>query len=185
TKTATTQTSQSLDKTKDVLNSSEDELIQKVKDGSLNSQDIVTAYQMNYMAQAAVEDAGTPKAQDKYDYNKIMGILQGLDLSKTGYTGPELSQISKEDAQKLVSEDGFFGVKKTSERMSDFVINGAGDDLKKLQQGREGIISGYKEAEAMWGGKLPDISKKTLDATLAKIDKKIESLGGNAIDATA
>jgi hypothetical protein len=37
----------------------------------------------------------------------------------------------------------------------------------------------------MWGDKLPDISQKTIDKALEKIDKKIEELGGNAIDTKA
>ena len=39
------------EKADDVLNSSSDELIQKVKEGKLTSKDIVTSYQMSFMAQ--------------------------------------------------------------------------------------------------------------------------------------
>lgn len=173
------------EKANDVLNSSSDELIQKVKEGKLTSKDIVTSYQMSFMAQTALEEVGAKGKQEQYDYNKIMGILEGVDTSAIGYSGTALTELSKEEAEKLVSEDGYFGIKKTSERMSDFVINGAGNDVEKLKQGREGVIRGYNEAEAAWGGKLPDISKKTLEETLAKIDKQIEKLGGNAIDTTA
>lgn len=163
----------------------DEELIQKAKDGKLNSRDIITSYQMSYMAQSALEEQGAKPAAEQFDYNKIMGILEGLDSKSTGYTGPELSQLSKEEAAQLVSENGFFGIKKTSERISDFVINGAGDDLERLKEGRAGVIQGYKEAESTWGGELPDISKKTLDAALVRIDKRIEALGGSVIDAKA
>lgn len=184
----TTSSQKQSQKSDDVLNSSSDDLIQKVKDGELTSKDITTAYQMSFMAQTLTsQNAGSSKQtnNDQFDISKVKELLQGMDAKAIGYDGKNLSDLTQEEAAKLVSEDGYFGIKKTSDRMSDFVINGAGNDLEKLKQGREGVIRGYNEAEAAWGGKLPDISKKTLEETLAKIDKQIEKLGGNAIDTIA
>ena len=177
----TTQTSSQ--KITDVQNSTDSELIQKVQSGELSSKDIIKAYQMTYLTQASASQ--TADSSSSFDYTKIKNILSGIDPTKIGYTGADLSTLSKEDAQKLVSDDGFFGVKQTADRISGFVISGAGDDLKKLQAGRQGVVSGYNEAEKEWGGKLPDISKKTLETALAAIDKRIEALGGSAIDTKA
>lgn len=105
-----------------------------------------------------------------------------LTLADIGYTGKPIGELSQDEAKELVSEDGFFGVSKTSDRIADFVINGAGDDLEKLKAGREGMLQGFKEAEAMWGEKLPDISYETMTKSLEKVDARIAELGGNVLD---
>ena len=43
----------------------------------------------------------------------------------------------------------------------------------------------FKDAEAVFGGKLPDISYKTLDKLLEMIDAKISALGGSVVDLKA
>jgi hypothetical protein len=106
----------------------------------------------------------------------------GLTLKDIGYTGKPIADLTQEEAKELVSEDGFFGVSKTSERIADFVISGAGDDLEKLKAGREGMLQGFKEAEKMWGEKLPDISYETIQKALEKVDARIAELGGQVLD---
>ena len=66
-----------------------------------------------------------------------------------------------------------------------FVITGGGDDLKRLQAGREGIIKGFKEAEEIWGGNLPEISHQTLAKALELIDARVRELGGAVVDVRA
>lgn len=65
------------------------------------------------------------------------------------------------------------------------MLAGAGDDVEKLKAGREGILQGYKQAEKSWGGELPEISQKTLEKALEKVDKKLASLGVNVLDTNA
>ena len=84
-----------------------------------------------------------------------------------------------------VGSDDYWGIGKTSERLADFVIKGGGDNLDRLKQGREGILQGLKDAEGMWGGELPEISYKTIEAALSKIDDRIHELGGSVIDTAA
>ena len=108
-----------------------------------------------------------------------------IDYEAIGYTGKPIESLNQQEATALVSEDGFFGVAKTAERLAGFVINGAGDDLERLQEGRKGIIQGFNEAEALWGEKLFDISYETLDKALASIDERIAELGGNVLDLEA
>jgi hypothetical protein len=106
---------------------------------------------------------------------------QGVDLSQFQYNGKPLTDMTQGEAAGLVASDGYFGVDKTSQRLADFVINGGGDDLKKLQAGREGIVKGFKDAEQAWGQKLPDISYQTLDKALKLIDTRIQQLGGGSV----
>jgi len=104
-------------------------------------------------------------------------------LKDIGYTGKPIASLSKQEATELVSEDGFFGVTQTSERIAKFVIAGAGSDEILLREGRKGILQGFKEAEAIWGGKLPDISYETIDKAVAMIDKALTDNGYSVLDA--
>lgn len=106
------------------------------------------------------------------------GTSDGLTLSDLGYQGKPILQLSQDEATQLVSEDGFFGVTQTSDRVAGFVLSFSGDDLDILQKGREGIVKGFEEAEKLFGGQLPEISYKTQERTLALIDEKIKSLKG-------
>ncbi|MGM0534358.1 MAG: hydrogenase-4 component G [Campylobacterota bacterium] len=114
--------------------------------------------------------------------DKVNSHVSQEDLQAMGYAGKTLNDLNKDEAAKLVSEDGFFGIGQTSQRVADFVLMGAGDDIERLRAGREGVINGFNEAEAIWGEKLPEISYKTLDKTLEMIDNKIQKLGYSVLD---
>lgn len=72
---------------------------------------------------------------------------------------------TKSQAQADIAEDGYYGVKKTSERMFEFAMALTGGDVDKMKEMQSAVEKGYKQAEKTWGGNLPDISKQTLDAT--------------------
>jgi arsenate reductase-like glutaredoxin family protein len=106
-------------------------------------------------------------------------------LSDIGYEGKPIAELSQEEAAELVSEDGFFGIEQTSDRIANFVINGSGGDEKLMRAGREGMLEGFKAAEAMWGGELPEISQKTMQAAIEKVDKAMYDLGFSIINEEA
>lgn len=81
---------------------------------------------------------------------------------------------TKQKAQEAISEDGYWGVKQTSDRIVSFATALAGDDTNALEKMRDAFIKGYKQAEKTWGGELPDISKRTYDTVLEKLDKLIK-----------
>jgi hypothetical protein len=103
-------------------------------------------------------------------------------LSDIGYDGKPIAELSQEEAAELVSEDGIFGITQTSERIANFVINGAGGDEKLMRAGREGMIQGFREAEEMWGGELPEISQKTMQKAIELVDKAMHDLGFSILD---
>lgn len=103
------------------------------------------------------------------------------DVSDLVTKGEPVNGLGQADAAALIGEDGFFGVAKTAGRIADFVLSGAGDNLEKLRAGREGVLRGFKEAEKIWGGTLPDISYETIGKALEAIDLRIEELGGSVI----
>jgi hypothetical protein len=106
-------------------------------------------------------------------------------LKDVGYGGKPIAELSKDEAAKLVSEDGIFGIKQTSQRIADFVINGAGGDENKLRAGREGMLLGFKQAEEMWGGKLPEISQITMQKATQMVDMAMNDLGFSIINQEA
>ena len=108
-----------------------------------------------------------------------------LKLSDIGYTGKAFDELTQDDAIGLVADDGFFGIDQTADRLSGFVLSGAGNNVEMLKAGREGILQGFKEAEKIWGDILPDISYKSLEKALEKIDAKLQALGANVLDLDA
>jgi len=117
--------------------------------------------------------------------DNIDSQIKEFSLEDLFINGKSINELSQSEASELVSEDGFLGIKETSKRIADFVINGAGNSISLLKAGREGALDGYKEAEKIWGGKLPDISQKTIEKALEMIDKRISELGGNILDEKA
>jgi hypothetical protein len=117
----------------------------------------------------------------KDDFTSLYEDFQSF-LGDIGYEGKPIAELSQSEAAELVSEDGIFGITQTSERIANFVINGAGDDEDRFRAGREGMLRGFKEAEEMWGGELPEISQKTMQAALEMVDKAMHELGFSIVD---
>ena len=75
-----------------------------------------------------------------------------------------MDEAAKAQAQEDISEDGYWGVKQTSQRLFDFASALAGDDEDKMRQMQSAMEKGFKQATSAWGRDLPDISNQTLDA---------------------
>ena len=71
---------------------------------------------------------------------------------------------TKAQAQADIAEDGYYGVKQTSQRLFDFACALAGDDVEKMEEMQKAMEKGFKQATKAWGKDLPDICKDTLDA---------------------
>lgn len=76
----------------------------------------------------------------------------------------EVDEATKTQAQADIAEDGYWGVKQTSQRMFDFASALAGDDVDKMKEMQEAMKKGYEQAEKTWGKELPEISKQTMEA---------------------
>ena len=140
----------------------------------------IRSYQIT-VAKASLESFGAqqPKSfEDQYaEFEKM--------LDDIGYDGLPIAELTPEEAEALVADDGIFGIAKTSERLSQFVLMGAGDDIDMLRAGRVGILEGYNQAQELWGGELPEISQLTLQKALEQIDAKMAALGYSAVDLEA
>jgi len=83
----------------------------------------------------------------------------------------DLAAVTPKEAQELVSEDGYFGVEQTSERIVQFAVGIAGGDPSRIDAIKEGIDKGFAEAKKAFGDWLPDISYDTYDAVMTKLDE--------------
>lgn len=71
---------------------------------------------------------------------------------------------TKAQAQKDISEDGYWGITQTSQRLFDFASALAGDDEDKMKEMQAAMEKGFKQATGVWGRDLPQISSDTLSA---------------------
>lgn len=82
-------------------------------------------------------------------------------LSSGNFT---VDAATKAQAQEDISEDGYWGVKQTSQRLFDFASALAGDDVEKMKKMQAAMEKGYKLATKSWGKDLPSISSDTINA---------------------
>lgn len=96
---------------------------------------------------------------------------QGTALQiDTGSRILDLQTMTPEEAQQLISEDGYLGVEQTSDRIVDFAISAFGNDPSKLEEMRAAIEDGFQQAADAFGGSLPEISHQTYEAVMEKLD---------------
>ena len=134
-----------------------------------------TTYSINKMSK---EDRAALVEQFKQDQlnrqNQLSSLVQKMLSGQAGVSkladlfSPEnLKNVSAADiaqAKEDISEDGYWGVKQTSQRLFDFASALAGDDVEKMKEMQAAMEKGFKKAEKAWGGKLPDICQDTMAA---------------------
>ena len=119
--------------------------------------------------QNIVQQLMTKQGQTYNTANDIWSFLASGDFT--------VDAATKEQAEKDIAEDGYWGVEQTSDRIIDFAKALTGGDPSKIEDMREAFKKGYEQAEKTWGGELPEISKKTYDAVMEKFDKMAEEAG--------
>ena len=75
-----------------------------------------------------------------------------------------VDEATKKQAQEDISEDGYWGIKQTSQRLFDFASALAGDDVDKMKEMQAAMEKGFKEAGVEWGRDLPDLTQDTFKA---------------------
>jgi len=83
----------------------------------------------------------------------------------------DIDEETRLEAQKLVAEDGYYGVQQTTDRIIGFAKAISGGDPSKIDLLRNAVEKGFKNAADIWGGELPEISQKTYDSVMAEFDK--------------
>ena len=114
------------------------------------------------------------KQENENRKGQLISLIQQM-LTKQGetlnlselFTPDNLKNVTAEDiarAKEDISEDGYWGVSKTSQRMFDFASALAGDDVDKMKEMQEAMKKGFDNATKAWGKELPDICRQTIEA---------------------
>lgn len=99
---------------------------------------------------------------------KVFTTLEdALDMVKDGTI--EVDDETAQEAAREISDEGYWGVEQTSERMFSFAKALAGNDPAKADSMLEALQKGYDQAAKQWGDELPELCKKTLEATRKKL----------------
>ncbi len=117
---------------------------------------------------------GIPVEQNDVDFLTGLKTDSGLTEALKGIrdgdlpVDPEVSAQAAED----ISENGYWGVEQTSERMVQFAIAISGDDPQYADKLMDAVKEGYKQVADMFGGddQMPEICKQTLSRTLEKME---------------
>lgn len=99
-------------------------------------------------------------------------ISQQNALLKKGSETSSL-RLGKEElakANELISEDGYFGENKSSQRILDFAKAVSEGDKTKISAIKKGIDKGFQEAQRVLGN-LPEVSKKTYDNVMKGLNE--------------
>ncbi len=111
------------------------------------------------------------------DYGSLRELIvnlleeQGVTTQiASGDTSIDFRDLTPAQAQELISEDGYFGVAQTSDRIFQLAISLMGNDPEKLQEIKESITKGFEMAKEALGGYLPEVSMQTYDAVMEKLD---------------
>lgn len=119
------------------------------------------------------------KAAEEQQRNQLMEIVQKTLQGQVGAYGKatgnnmwqqlaggnvKVDAATRAQAQKDISDDGYYGVKQTSQRLFDFAAALAGDDVDKMKEMQKAMEKGFKQATKTWGRELPAICKETMNA---------------------
>ena len=77
---------------------------------------------------------------------------------------------TKAAAQEAISENGYWGVEQTSQRIFDMAVALSGGDSEQMDKMLAAFQKGFKQATDTWGKELPDISQKTYAAVMEKFE---------------
>lgn len=87
----------------------------------------------------------------------------------------QVDEDTRLQSEMSIAEDGEFGVNAVSDRIVEFAIAVSGGDKSKLETIKTAIDKGFQAAKGILGGTLPEISNKTYDEIMRKLDEWAES----------
>ena len=162
----------------------------KTKSESVSSKDAGVVYEPSKATESAgskVKDYSSIAKKMKGELNTKNQQLQNLVnqlLSKQANKYTRLSQLFEDvkngkisvdpstvaQAQKDIADDGYWGIEQTSDRLVSMAQALSGGDASKADKMIAAIKKGFDQAAKAWGGKLPDICQKTIDAATKKME---------------
>lgn len=116
------------------------------------------------------QDADARTEQLRSLVEKIITKQADKTTSIFDFLGQEYSAEDIAKAKEDVSEDGYWGVNQTSQRILDFATALTGGDPDKIEDMRSAFEKGFNQAKKAFGGELPEISQQTYDAVMKGFD---------------
>ncbi|HZK57104.1 MAG TPA: hypothetical protein VFD17_02240 [Clostridia bacterium] len=118
------------------------------------------------------------KRQSEEAYSYLRGLVEKL-LLRQGHSIETITmdewdkikvdETARLEAQSLIEPGGPLSAEAVSDRIVDFAKAISGGDIEKLDKLKGAIEKGFKQAEAILG-ELPEISRKTYDLIMEKLD---------------
>lgn len=109
---------------------------------------------MNYLTSIVNELLGQWNKADELDPIEFWSKFKDKNLTIT----PEQIKKAKQD----ISEDGYYGVENTAQRIYNFAKALAGDDQEKMKEMKENFTKSIETAQGYWGDDLPEICQQTI-----------------------
>ena len=121
------------------------------------------------------------KEESERIYRHLKELVKQL-LEKQGLTFQdivnmdtvEIDEETRAEALQMISDGGPLSPEAVSDRIVEFAKAISGGDKAKFETLKDAIDKGFKDAEKILGGKLPDISQKTYKMVMEKLDRWIE-----------
>lgn len=112
----------------------------------------------------------------------ITSLEDAVLAIKDGNVTVDADTIAK--AKKDIAEDGYWGVKQTSERIVSFAKALAGDDPDLADKMISAFQKGYDQAAKVFGGSdsMPDLCKQTYDETMKQLNEWKNGLSNTTDD---
>lgn len=107
----------------------------------------------------------------KQSNKSILASYAGKNNLKLFFSNLKVDASTIEKAKQDISDDGYYGVNQTSDRILSFAKSIAGNDPKKLEEMKKAVQKGFDQVEKMWGDKLPEVSQKTYEKVMSTFDE--------------
>lgn len=116
------------------------------------------------------------KKESEKSFNNLKRMIENM-LQKQGTTlkllGPDelvnIDEATRAEASEMIGDNGPYGIEAMSDTIVDFAKAISGGDKSKLDKLIAAIDKGFSEAGKILGG-LPEISMKTYDRIMEKLD---------------
>ena len=95
-------------------------------------------------------------------------------IEHINYQGLPLDLLQDDDKARLVNKDGFFSIKCSANRITNYVINTCSNQLSMIEQSRLAIDCAYADVKAIWGDTL--LVKKTFTEIHQILNNYVDSL---------
>ena len=146
---------------------------QRVTPANSNGQSIYEKEIASKKEKKEYDEVMISKLKEKSDaaYQGLKSIVRDL-LKSQGMTFKEMQLDSNriEEAKASLEEGGYYSPEAVSERIVNFAMAISGEDPEKFDLLKSAIQEGFDAVEKAFGGKLPDISYKTYDLIMEKLD---------------